>query len=77
VKELSEIERKVIVWFKRQNGRGNLNDVRKAASVEPGKGTPLVNKLLKADLLKKYQQDNYGLTPQGYAVANELQKQGY
>jgi hypothetical protein len=77
VKGLSEVQRKVIVGFKRQGGRGNLNDLRRAASIEMGKGTPLVNKLRKAGLLKKYQPDDYGLTPEGYAAANELLKQGY
>lgn len=75
MQELSEFERKVIVGFLRLGGRGNLNDVRKAASVE--KGTPLVNKLLRAELLKKYQKDDYGLTQEGFRLANELQKQGY
>jgi DNA-binding MarR family transcriptional regulator len=74
--DLSPVQRDVILAFKRLGGRGNLNDVRKAAGVERGKGTPLVNKLLAAGLLKKYQHDDYGLTPAGYQAAKMSEMDG-
>src|SRR4051794_39118924 len=70
--DLNERECKVLVGYKRLGGRGNLNDVRKEAGVERGFGTPLENKLMRRGLLKKYQWDDYGLTSEGYEIANRL-----
>jgi hypothetical protein len=36
-----------------------------------------VNKLLELQLLKKYQLDDYGLTPEGYELANMLIEEAY
>jgi hypothetical protein len=74
MKKLPDDQCKVLVGFKRQGGNDNLNDVRKLAGLE--RGTPLANRLLKANLLRKYQQDEYALTPEGHAAANDLLDRG-
>jgi Mn-dependent DtxR family transcriptional regulator len=73
IDDLDERMCEVLVAFRRlQNGRGTRNDVRKAAGVGRGLGTPLVNKLMKQGLLEKIQFDDYRLTQEGFAVANDL-----
>jgi Mn-dependent DtxR family transcriptional regulator len=72
---LSEPYRKILVTFKRQGGRGTISDVRRAAKLQAG--DRYAKKLVAEGLFWHQPTDNYGLTPDGYTIANDLVTRGY
>jgi hypothetical protein len=72
---LTEPYRKVLVAFKRMGGRGSIADVRKAANVKAG--DRYAKRLVAAGFFWHQPTDYYGLTPEGYAMANTLIGIGY
>jgi hypothetical protein len=68
--ELSLLQRKVHVAYHRLGGWGSQDDIRKRAG--KGFGSPIANKLIALGLIRRYQHDDYGLTPEGYEVVKLL-----
>jgi hypothetical protein len=71
---LKEPHKKILVAFKRLGGRGHIADVRLAAKVKTG--DRYVRRLIEHNLMRQLGYDDYGLTPEGFTMANRFITEG-